>query len=106
MRFATFNLENLFARPKVFKLETWSTLAISRRPLAFSGSRKPLQTAPQFVRCECRARSGPCSGWEDGGRYPSVRPPSASNPRHSRFYQRGHALVYAARAQAPTAARR
>ena len=24
VRFATFNLENLFARPKVFKLETWS----------------------------------------------------------------------------------
>ena len=23
MRFATFNLENLFARPKVFKLVTW-----------------------------------------------------------------------------------
>lgn len=24
MRFATFNLENLFARPKVFNLGTWS----------------------------------------------------------------------------------
>jgi hypothetical protein len=24
VRFATFNLENLFARPKVFKLATWS----------------------------------------------------------------------------------
>ena len=24
MRFATFNLENLFARPKVFNLETWA----------------------------------------------------------------------------------
>jgi len=24
VRFATFNLENLFARPKVFNLETWS----------------------------------------------------------------------------------
>ena len=24
MRFATFNLENLFARPKVFNLATWS----------------------------------------------------------------------------------
>ena len=23
MRFATFNLENLFARPRVFNLETW-----------------------------------------------------------------------------------
>ena len=28
VRFATFNLENLFARPKVFNLATWSAAPI------------------------------------------------------------------------------
>ena len=34
MRFATFNLENLFARPKVFNLATWSAGAPILRAFA------------------------------------------------------------------------
>jgi len=42
VRFATFNLENLFARPKVFKLETWSEGApILKAFAAFDPGPKP-----------------------------------------------------------------